>query len=180
MTALAEPNAITEALVDDEWESLTSAGIEAAKHMDTGRWLLGDIASDVTAAYGEDKLGEYAKLINVRSQTLRGYERVARFFPRGEFSRPEYENLSWSHYRAAMRLKDGALDFLQHCAAETLTVEAADVEIIKRLPLPPRKLFEGTVPVVGYNGFGVTLAIPGWEGVHKQVRIMVYEDQQND
>jgi hypothetical protein len=177
MTAAIAP---TESAIGTSWEELTSAGQEAAKHMDTGRWLLGDLAQAVKATYGEDKLGQYASLVSVKAQTLRGYERVSSFYARGELSRPEYENLSWSHYRAAMRLKDtdAALDFLKQCADETLTVESAEVELIKRLgkPVPPRKLFEGNVRVLARNQLGTLLTIPNETDLKPRIRIVIYEE----
>ena len=39
--------------VPDDWEALASAGREVMQHMDTGRWLAGDLANRVTRTYGK-------------------------------------------------------------------------------------------------------------------------------
>lgn len=41
------------AIPDDEWETLTSAGRELAQHMDAGRWLAGDLAGQIVDTHGE-------------------------------------------------------------------------------------------------------------------------------
>jgi hypothetical protein len=161
------------------WETLVSKGIEAVDRQDRERWVLGDLALAVTTHYGEDTIGDYAKSIKLKPPTLRSYERVAKFYTYGE-NRPQYTNLSWSHYRAAMRLKDtdAALDFLKQCADETLTVESAEVELIKRLgkPVPPRKLFEGNVRVLARNQLGTLLTIPNETDLKPRIRIVIYEE----
>jgi len=70
-----------DAIPDDEWETLASAGREVMQHMDTGRWLAGDLANRCAVRYGETSLTKYAADIGIsRAGTLREYARVSKFY----------------------------------------------------------------------------------------------------
>lgn len=183
MTTLAEPNAITEAVVDTEWESLTTEGIEAAQAMDRNRWYIGDLAGKVVGRYGENAIGKYAGEIQVNQKTLEGYERVSGFWTK-KSARGAFVNLSWSHYRLAMELgtQSKAFRFLRECSDNSRSV-AESVRALRKIqkrPVPPKKLFEGSARVLGFpadydvllHGVGA-VDLGGFVG--RDVRLLIYE-----
>lgn len=90
----------------DDWSELVSAGESAAKDIDAARWQLGYLASRVERAYGDESLKQYAHDINVTPDRLYAYQRVYVFYGGNS---TQVENLTWSHFREALRLKDRAL-----------------------------------------------------------------------
>lgn len=84
------------------WDEQVSAGIEDVKEIDSRRWTLGWRASQIDRSYGEGSLKKYAYAINISYDRLYSYQRVYSFY--GGFC-TDVENLSWSHYREAMRIK---------------------------------------------------------------------------
>jgi hypothetical protein len=104
--------------VGDGWEALVSAGQAIIEAHDRNRWACGDLGLRVQATYGESTLRKYAREINIQSSsTLYNYVQVSRFYD--EATRGMFPSLSWSHYRAAMRVKDTTL-------ALTILARAAD------------------------------------------------------
>jgi hypothetical protein len=135
------------------WDMAVAAGMEARENMDSGRWIIGDIAATLRKSYGKNIFGQYAKSINVQPKTVRDYSRTARFWQKD--AREElldlYPTLTYSHFRTAMRFKDigKATAFLVECADGAWTIERADVEASERLgkPTPQQKELdaEGTL-----------------------------------
>lgn len=133
-----------------EWESIISAGIEAQNRMDGGRWMIGDLALLVQSEYGQGSVEQFARDIKVELPSVRSYRTVSAFWHRESSTRVEIlatlPNLSWSHFRAAMQLKDmhAATDMLHTAAAHDWTVEAFRLELKRRLgkPEPPVKLID--------------------------------------
>jgi hypothetical protein len=95
--------------VPDDWEALASAGREVMQHMDTGRWLAGDLANRCAVRYGETSLTKYAADIGIaRAGTLREYARVSKFYDHATRVAFREGGLSWSHFRECMRAGDDA------------------------------------------------------------------------
>jgi hypothetical protein len=135
--------------VSDDWEELASAGREVMQHMDTGRWLAGDIANRVTRQFGEDSLGKFAADIGIaQRQTLYTYAQVSARFDNS--LRGEFPALSWSHFRAAVRAKDDAELFLVQAQDNGWPVAELARQIAAAIgkPVPPVKLFEDAAEVV--------------------------------
>lgn len=133
-----------------EWESIVSAGIEAQSRMDGGRWVIGDLALLVQKEYGQGSVEQFARDIKVELPSVRNYRTVSAFWSRENSLRSEIlttmPNLSWSHFRTAMQLKDmeAATDFLHEAAANDWSVEACRLELKRRAgkPEPPMKLLD--------------------------------------
>jgi hypothetical protein len=166
--------------VPDDWEALASAGREVMQHMDTGRWLAGDIANRVTRQFGEDSLGKFAADIGIaRRQTLYTYAQVSARFDNS--LRGEFPALSWSHYRAAVRAKDDAELFLVQAQDNGWPVAELSRQIAAAIGarVPPRKLFEmeawvedeGTATTLTF--VEVTNELMAYNG--KRVLVKVYE-----
>lgn len=134
------------------YEQLVAAGMAAKEHADTMRWELGALAAHVVTEYGQRTFAQYATDIGEERKTLYTYRHVHRLFGEkfstwGQF-RERYPNLSWSHARDALRLKDvdAACAWLEEASAHGWSVEAARVELAKRCgqPVPPRPLLQWT------------------------------------
>jgi hypothetical protein len=97
--------------VPDDWESLTSAGIEIAQAHDRNRWALGDLALKVERRYGQTSLKAYAGAVNIRPSTLYEYARCAAAYSKAQ--RAAFPALSWSHYRAALHDREHAIQWLE-------------------------------------------------------------------
>lgn len=120
----------------DIWEAAVTAAADAEQDMAARRWCLGDLAGLVAKQYGKNRLGDFAKAINVPVPTVKQYRRMAAFYPKD--TRYLFENVGYSHYRAALRLKelDAALELLAVCAAEDKTVEAAQIAVAEAVGQP--------------------------------------------
>lgn len=140
---------------DDILSMACSLGEQAQTNMDTGRWLIGDLALMVAKRYGKNTLQEFADSINVPVARVREYRTTAAFWDRKISVRTEYlaefPTLTYTHFRQAMKLKDldDAQTFLLRCADNGWKSEAAALEVRKLLdkPEPPAKLLdaEGTL-----------------------------------
>lgn len=132
------------AALGDEWETLVSAGQAVAEAHDRNRWLLGDLGGKIDRRYGHDSLGKYAFDINIRPTTMYDYAACSAFYP--EDDRAAFPPLNWSHYRAAMRVKNHemAMVLLAKAADNGWTVEelADAVREANGNPPRPKKLTE--------------------------------------
>jgi hypothetical protein len=77
------------------WPDLVREGIAARKQLEGAQWRLGDLAREVTVAYGGRDLQQYAEEVAVEYRTLLDYRRVASAFQSSERS----EVLAWSHHQ---------------------------------------------------------------------------------
>lgn len=133
---------------DGRYEALISAGIAAYDAKDRAHFTLGQLAAAVEKDYGNDALGAYAADINAERARLAEYRTVWNFYEMSAVADyyDTFANLRYSHWRDAMRLGDkaAALSFLAEASDGGLKVEAARVELAKRLgkPVPGRKVAE--------------------------------------
>lgn len=132
------------------WETLISAGIAAQEQMDSGRWVIGDLALTVQADYGQDTIGKFAKEIAVELASVRAYRTVSAYWHRENSTRIELLEscpmLKWSHFREAMRIKDQskADQLLREANDKALSIEAFRLTVMSEIgkPLPPKKLLD--------------------------------------
>lgn len=174
------------------WDRLCEMGRDAREHIDAGRWVIGDLALEVDKAYGENRIEEFAKEIQISTGRVMEYRTVCRFWQssvRAELL--ELPSVTYSHLRVAMRLKDldKAADFVRDCAADLLTVEAVRLRMNEALgkPTPARKLidFVGVVRQVETQGDCAVFVIQAAPGVNllkamdvdgQTVRVKLYEE----
>ena len=141
------------ALPDDEWETLTSAGRDVLTHIDSGRFLAGDIANRCARRYGQASLKRFAGDIGMdRANTLYVYAQVAaRYEP---LTRIKYQELGlrFTHFRLALRAGKRAEEFLDAAADSGWPVAELDRRIKAALgkSVLPRKLYEGAGVVLRY------------------------------
>jgi hypothetical protein len=130
--------------VPDDWEALADAGRSVMQHMDTGRWLAGDLALRVEKKYGTDALGKYAADIGIASrETLKKYRQVSERYEKG--TRGAFPALSWTHFRDAMRAKDDAELFLVQAQDNGWPVAELNRQIAAAIGarVPPVLLYSG-------------------------------------
>lgn len=85
-------------VIDDEWESLVSEGMEAREQKDQSQWRLGELADKVNKRYGSDALGVFAVSIGVNKRSLQRYRDVFRGYRGKEIN----SALSFSHHLKAL------------------------------------------------------------------------------
>jgi hypothetical protein len=130
------------------FEALCDEARQAADNMEEGRWIIGRIAAEVETSYAAHNIGLMATTIGIEKARVWEYERVHKFYENLAPANYRAENpmLRYSHYRAAMRLKDPikAIAFLDRCSSDGLTIEQATVEITRLLgkPVSPKKIIE--------------------------------------
>jgi hypothetical protein len=138
------------------WEDLCSAGAEAREKLDSWRWYVGDLANRVVTLFpskdGDDErtLAEFAKDINMKKKSVYQYRQVAAFYPVS--TRVEFDNLTYTHYRDAMRLKDinRALEWLEECSRKSYTTDEAAFQLSEQLgtnDADKTKIFDKVVKV---------------------------------
>lgn len=132
------------------YEHLCELGRSAAQNIDQGRYLIGDLAAQIKKEYGRDTVGRFAKDIGIPKARAQEYRHVCEFWTksaRADIFDTYAGQVTYSHLRAAMRLKDAdaALDFIRECGDNSYTVEQAAVKLQERLgkPTPPEKLLDG-------------------------------------
>lgn len=110
--------------IDDEWESLVSAAIPIVKAHDENRWALGSLGAKAERRYGESSLGKFSRVIGLKSPTIM-YDYVTTFNFYSAEDQAAFPPLTWSHYRAAMRVKSRelAMTWLAKAADEDWTVD---------------------------------------------------------
>ena len=188
--AVVDPLDAIDAMIaagEDIWEAAVSAAADDEQDMAARRWRLGDLARRVQKQYGKNRLGDFAKQINVPVPTVKQYRRMSDFYPPD--TRYLFENIGYSHYRQAMRLKDlgAALELLTVCSGDSRTVEATQVEINKIVgkPTPPLKLLDASGVIVRLDmldgllvlqiGRGADLSLlDGRDDIH----IKIYADEE--
>jgi len=156
---------------EDAWESIVTLANSSESDITARRWLIGDLGLLVQKEYGKNRLNDFATKANLARSTVSQYRNLSSFYP--SEVRQEFETLSYSHFRCAMRLKEKAFSFLEDCSANSYTVEQAQIEVTKILgkPLPPLKLLDaqGCIQSVDLaNGLLVVALAPGVDGLQLQ------------
>lgn len=163
----------------DVWEMVISAGIDASDKGDEARWMIGDLALLVKKSYGDDAIGKFAKDIHAPVKRVEEYRTVCAFWDRQKSARADFlaelKNVYYSHYREALRLGDydKAVQFIEDCALNDWTYEAARLEVNKRLgkPEPSAKILDTVARVEDIDGLSITIGLsqehvmklfPGW------------------
>jgi hypothetical protein len=178
------------------WEMAIAVGLQARGDEESSRLALGEVACRIQKKYGRNTIGSWAKAINKRVATIQEYRTLVRFYGGTKSACAEllekFPNLSYSHLREAMRLKemDQAYAFLQECSGEGWTIEQASIEIADRMgkPRPPLKIVDAEVPIAHMRAAQVTFDLePGMASelakqyLHKnRVRLVVYEVQDQE
>lgn len=164
------------------WQAACDAGRAAVTDEDGSRWFIGDLALLVDKQYGRNRIGEFAVQINSNVNTVKQYRRVAKFYETD--TRVSFSNLSYTHFREAIALKDDAVVVLTEAAENQWTTERMKVEVAKRKGkrVSPQKLLDAEMEVCGVDMFAGTVTFRMPEGdllatvAGKQdVRVKVYE-----
>lgn len=118
----------------DTWEALCDAGRQAVERMDKDRWLIGDLA--ISATWQADgNLVEYAREIGLGYKSVYQYRTMALFYPvstRVEFADT---NITYSHMREAMRLRDPilAIEILREASDNGWSSDKTGYEVSEEL-----------------------------------------------
>jgi hypothetical protein len=145
MDLIADPAA---GEIDETFEALCDEARQAADNMEEGRWIIGRIAAEVETQYAAQNIGLMATAIGIEKARVWEYERVHKYYEKLADANYRAANpmLRYSHYRMAMRLKepDKALEFLDECSRDGLTIEQAGIKLTERLgkPTPVKKVIE--------------------------------------
>ena len=83
---------------DWSWEEAIEMGLSARGLRDLSNWAIGLIALGVETKWGEDRLGELARVLGFERSTLMQYRWVVKQF--GQDFQPAH-GLPWSYYRIA-------------------------------------------------------------------------------
>lgn len=104
------------------YEALCDHSRAQVTNMDARRWDVGDDACAMATKYGEQNLASMARDINMNKTTLASWKRVAGYYPENLRRRllDDLENLSYSHFKDALRLKDldKSVAWLERCSTE--------------------------------------------------------------
>lgn len=140
---------------EDIWEAAISLGIQDEDDMTEIRWRQGDLAGLIDKRYGDDRLGSYAKAINIPARTLRERRQVSAFYENG--ARRRFANIGYAHFREAMRLEtpERAMAALEKASARGWTYERMGVilsRFLKGRNTGPRKLADVELEVAAVRG----------------------------
>jgi hypothetical protein len=111
----------------DDFEELCERGRIAARDLDRGRFVIGDLALRIETQYGRDTVGEFARQVNVQKKRVYEYRDVCSIFDSS--ARAElFENaptLTYTHLRISLKIKDETerRAALENAADNTLTTD---------------------------------------------------------
>lgn len=83
---------------DWSWEEACEMGLAARNMRDLSNWVIGTVAVGIGKRWGEDRLGDFAKILAFRKETVEQYKWVVKAF--GVEYEPT-EGYPWSYYRLA-------------------------------------------------------------------------------
>jgi len=164
------------------WQAVCDAARSAAADEGMNRWLIGDLALLVDKQYGRNRIGEFAVQANMPVSTVKQYRRVSSFYEND--TRVSFENLSYTHFRSAMALKDDAVTVLTEAASNQWTTERLTVEVAARRgkKITAKKLLDVEAEIRGGSLLNGTLTLWIAEGDllatvidYKRVRVKLYE-----
>lgn len=140
---------------EDIWEAAVSLGIQDEDDLTELRWRQGDLAMLIDKRYGDDRLGSYAKAINVPIRTIRHRRQMSRFYENG--TRYRFANAHYAHYREAMRLEtpERALWALEKASQRGWTIERMGMILsryLKGASTGPRKIADVELEVAAVRG----------------------------
>jgi len=115
---------------DWTWEEACEMGLAARNLRDLTNWMIGAIAVGIENKWGEDQLGEFAKVLGFDKKTIWQYRWVVKRF--GSDYQPA-ENLPWSYYRLAAGTENPQ-ETMVHFIDNNLTYREAD-QFVKGLPI---------------------------------------------
>jgi len=91
----------------DTWEAMVQIAADDEIEMAERRWRQGDLALRVEKQYGGEMIVKFASAINVPTSTVKQRRQMSAFYQKD--TRYLFENIGYTHYRAAMALGDDAL-----------------------------------------------------------------------
>lgn len=109
--------------VERLWEVVCEEGRVARRELDRYRWLIGDLALEVETAWGEARVAEFAREINLAKQTVYRYRQMSAFYSvsarRQMLEEYDGDVITHTHYREAMKAGDleTALDMIELAAS---------------------------------------------------------------
>ncbi len=119
------------------YEELCDHSRSKVTDIDTKRWEVGDDACAMETKYGEATLASMARDIGMNKTTLASWKRVADYYPDNLRRRllDDLENLSYSHYKDAVRWKDvtASVQWLEKCSAEGWSPDQASYKLTELL-----------------------------------------------
>jgi hypothetical protein len=169
------------------FEEAVEAGEAALKHMDTGRFFVGELLIHIKKRYGANQIGAYAKRLRRAKSTLYEWRAMARFYQRSaraEFLNAEHKVISYDHMREAMRRADSpdeAIEFLREAVSLAMTVEEGQVELTVRKgkPRPALKVVDMQATLVRKEGKKAAIEFEDYPGLDfetgKTYRAVFYE-----
>jgi len=116
---------------DWTWEEACEMGLMARNARDISNWIIGEVAMNIQIKWGEDRLGDFARLLGFKKKTLEQYRWVVSKF--GDNYDPNY-GLPWSYYRLAAGT-DKPLETMDKFIDDHMTYQQAE-NFIKGLPAP--------------------------------------------
>lgn len=115
---------VQEIVIEDQWESLVSEGIEARELKDRSQWRLGELADQVEVKYGDNSIGMFAYAIGVNKASLLRYRDVYRAF-KGKEINPV---MSFSHHMKAAATENPE-EWIEKAYENSWSVEKLSIEI---------------------------------------------------
>lgn len=121
------------------YEDLLELGISLVKMKGDIQWQLGDLAAcfvpNPTQGIRHNKtIAAYACDIGMNARTLQEYVKLALFYPPQH--REDFPNLSYSHFRTALRFSDKqlklALAYLEHASDEGLSCDGMEAWLVEQ------------------------------------------------
>jgi len=128
-------------------EEFISIGMELREKKDNISWDYGDLAIEVTNAFGSKYLKEFCKGVGIPVESIRRYRDVSKAYPNKEF-RESVRALSWSHFRVVaaqldreqllIRAHDDSWS-VEKLAEMTRTRKQKEQQLVDDgLPVPPK------------------------------------------
>lgn len=116
------------------WDEACEMGISARNMRDLSNWIIGTVALGIETKWGEDRLGEFARIIGLNKNTVSQYRWVVKKFGL------DYDviyGLPWSYYRLAAGTEYPE-ETIEQFHDRSMSITEAE-RFVKGLPLVPSK-----------------------------------------
>lgn len=107
----------------DTYEAICDAGREAIARIDRDRWYVGDLACLVETTYSEHNLDDFAMMIGISKRAAQQYRQVSAFYEKRTRCAFEDTNITYTHFRTAMKAGDKAIEWLDRACTDGWTCD---------------------------------------------------------
>ena len=163
------------------YEEICDHSRQYVEEIDHKRWIVGDDACAIDTKYGDHTMQDFARDVGLNKSTLAGWKRVSEFYPDSIRRKllGELANLTYSHYKDALRLKDldEAVKWLEKVNDLGWSPDQASYELTKELGHETQSSIPGMIENIytrdGMCIIEVSIGLDDEEAIRKATSVVI-------